>query len=347
MSAPQTMTDTPSTEYLYAYTDGSGTLEHRAAGAGVVVVSGPGDDDADVVVECARHLGPGTNNHAELCAALCALDVTAGAPWCTRPLIVRTDSNYVIGAATRREEPHEHTVNGAVIGRVRRALRERTALGHRIEFEWVRGHATKKSATSDEARAKRRWNHRADALAKHGRLHATPELFARTAVVVGRVVVRENLRELAEAHRGGVEIAPGAGRLRELDRGLLVEHGGLMREAFSQGVDMELLVACGREVGRLADRAEGAHTRSVLVLSAVCSLAQARAFDEAQGIALAALRRPGLTPACRLELGALMEGFVCVATRTPDADACSEPLAEGPAAPALPNDTAPEGSVSP
>lgn len=336
----------PSTPlHLYAYADGSGTVEHRAAGAGVVVVQGPRDDDADVVIECARHLGPGTSNHGELCAILCALDVTNTPPWNTMPLVVRSDSSYVIGAATRREEPHEHTTNGPLIARVRRLLRDRTALGHRIEFEWVRGHAKKNDKAPPEERAKRKWNHRADALAKYGRLHDTPELLARRALVVSRVVVRENLRMLADAHREGAEIAPGAGRLAARDASLLAEHQSLMREAFAEGIDLELLAVCGREVGRLAERAEGAHARSALVLSAVCSLAHTRAFVEARDLALAALRRPGLTPDCRKELDALMEGFVCVTPRLAEGDAPADALDPHPLA-ATGCDTT-EGTVSP
>lgn len=323
------------TIHLYAYADGSGTVEHRAAGAGVVVVRGPLDDESDVVIECARHLGPGTNNHAELCAVLCALDVTGAPPWSSYPLVVRTDSRYVIEALTRPEEPHERTINGPVIARARWMLRERASLGRHVEFEWIEGHAKKNPTAPPEERAKRTWNHRADSLAKHARLQDTPELLARRAGVVARTALRDMLTHLADCHRAGRSLATTEGKLTEADRALLAEHADAMRHAMQAGALPPTLADAGRTIVTLAQRAVGPHARSALALSAVCALAGDRAFDEARTAALAFLQSPGLTHAGRLELDALMEGFERLYLRdlAREERRAAGLLAEGPADP--------------
>ena len=114
---------------LVVYTDGSGTVAHLPCGAGVVVY------DGDVVMlEASRHLGLGTNNHAELSAVRVALAITE--PWRDRPLVIRSDSLYTIGALTAPCAPDEWRPNARLIGIIRRAL-----VGRVVSFEHVRGHA--------------------------------------------------------------------------------------------------------------------------------------------------------------------------------------------------------------
>lgn len=133
---------------LAAYTDGSGTVAALPCGGGVVLFDG-----GRVVAEAARHFGKGTNNVAELKAVGVALEITADAG---RPLVVRTDSMYVIGALTG-DRPHPLAANVALIEELRALLR-----GRDVRFEHVRGHAGV-------------WaNERADELANRGRLRPHP-----------------------------------------------------------------------------------------------------------------------------------------------------------------------------
>jgi ribonuclease HI len=116
---------------LVAYTDGSGTRSHLPSGAGVVVFEG------DVaVLEASRHLGNGTNNHAELSAIRVALAITNTPEWRARQLIVRSDSMYAIGALTAPEAPREGAANERLITIVRSMLD-----GRRVTFEHVKGHS--------------------------------------------------------------------------------------------------------------------------------------------------------------------------------------------------------------
>lgn len=116
---------------LIAYTDGSGTRAHLPSGAGVVIYDG----DAPIL-EASRHLGLGTNNHAELSAVRVALAITDAPEHRARPLIVRSDSEYTIGALTSRWEPREGAANARLIAIIRKALRTRA-----VTFEHVKGHA--------------------------------------------------------------------------------------------------------------------------------------------------------------------------------------------------------------
>jgi len=111
---------------LVAYTDGSGTLAETPSGAGVVVYDGD-----EVVLEAARHLGNGTNNHAEISAVRVALWVTRESG---RPLVVRTDSTYTIDALVGAE-PHRLANNAALIRATRKAM-----AGRQVVFQHVRGH---------------------------------------------------------------------------------------------------------------------------------------------------------------------------------------------------------------
>jgi ribonuclease HI len=114
---------------LVAYTDGSGTVAHRPAGAGVVVY-----DDGVAVLEASRALGLGTNNHAELSAIRVALALTD--EWRARTLTIRTDSEYCIGVLTDPRGPQRGQRNGRLIHLIRLAME-----GREIVFEWVKGHA--------------------------------------------------------------------------------------------------------------------------------------------------------------------------------------------------------------
>ena len=131
---------------LFAYTDGSGTVASLPCGAGVVVYDG-----AEVILEAARHLGPGTNNHAEVSAVRIALAITAPL---ARPLVVRSDSLYTINALVGRP-PDEGATNARLILATRRLM-----LGRVVAFEHVRGHVGLAG------------NERADELATLGRLRA-------------------------------------------------------------------------------------------------------------------------------------------------------------------------------
>lgn len=147
-AAHRTQAAEPLPGALIAYTDGSGTTAEKPCGAGVVIYDG-----ADVVLEASRHLGPGTNNHAEVSAVRVALHITAppaGVP--ARPLIVRSDSLYTINALVGHP-PHRDATNARVILATRRLM-----LGRVVAFEHVRGHAGLAG------------NERADELATLGRL---------------------------------------------------------------------------------------------------------------------------------------------------------------------------------
>jgi ribonuclease HI len=124
---------------LVAYTDGSGTRAHLVCGAGVVIVDGRPETVSAwegvegvtwlgggvVVLEVSRHLGLGTNNHAELCAAGLALGATDTPDWHALPLEIRTDSTYVEGCLTAPSDPEPHRPNARVIVAARRRMRER------------------------------------------------------------------------------------------------------------------------------------------------------------------------------------------------------------------------------
>lgn len=116
---------------LVAYTDGSGTVAERPCGAGVCVYRG-----AEVILEASRHLGLGTNNHAELSAIRVALAITDAPELRELELVIRSDSEYAIGAVTRASETEAHRPNARLISLVRRAMR-----GRRVRVEWVRGHS--------------------------------------------------------------------------------------------------------------------------------------------------------------------------------------------------------------
>lgn len=127
---PETLPPAPPPP-LVAYTDGSGTVAHLPCGAGVVVFDGD-----EVVLEASRHLGNGTNNHAELSAIRVALAITNTPEWRGRHLIVRSDSMYAIGAVTAPRGPLATAANAQLIYEVRKLLG-----GRLVTFEHVKGHS--------------------------------------------------------------------------------------------------------------------------------------------------------------------------------------------------------------
>ena len=156
---------------LVAYTDGSGTTADKVCGAGVVVYRG-----GEVILEASRHLGPGTNNHAELSAIRVALAITDATGLRDRDLVIRSDSEYAIWCATSSAEPSPSAKNAKLIALVRAAMR-----GRRVRVEWVKGHA------GDPG------NERADALAGLARLRCTG---ATEHMLVDRDGVARNARAL-------------------------------------------------------------------------------------------------------------------------------------------------------
>jgi len=116
---------------LVAYTDGSGTRAHLPAGAGVVVFDGE-----DIVFEASRHLGLGSNNHAELSAIGIAIYVSTFDPFASRALLIRTDSEYALNMLRRSGTLKPHRPNAHLITYIRKMLRNRD-----VTFEHVRGHA--------------------------------------------------------------------------------------------------------------------------------------------------------------------------------------------------------------
>ena len=86
------------------------------------------------ILEASRHLGLGTNNHAELSAVRVALAITES--YRDRLLVVRTDSQYTIGALTAPADPEPWAANAKLLGLVRRAM-----VGRAVQFEHVKGHA--------------------------------------------------------------------------------------------------------------------------------------------------------------------------------------------------------------
>lgn len=120
---------------LLAYTDGSGTVAHLPCGVGVAVYDLV-DGVYVSVLESSRHLGLGTNNHAEVSAVRVALAITDTHDLRDRPLVIRTDSMYAIGSLTAPDAPEQHRPNARLIAIVRRMMISRT-----VRFEHVRGHA--------------------------------------------------------------------------------------------------------------------------------------------------------------------------------------------------------------
>lgn len=127
-----------------AYTDGSGTIATKPSGCGVVIYDGD-----QVILEASRHLGLGSNNHAEVSAVRVALWLTRDMG---RPLHVVADSDYAIKALTKEWDPWPTQPNAKLITLTREAM-----AGRVVTFEHVPGHEGIVG------------NERADALASIGR----------------------------------------------------------------------------------------------------------------------------------------------------------------------------------
>lgn len=112
---------------LVAYTDGSGTIATKPSGCGVVICDGD-----EVILEASRHLGLGSNNHAEVSAVRVALWLTRDMG---RPLHVRADSDYAIKALTKEWDPWPTQPNARLITLTREAM-----VGRVVTFEHVPGH---------------------------------------------------------------------------------------------------------------------------------------------------------------------------------------------------------------
>ena len=148
------------TRPVVAYTDGSGTRAHLVSGAGVVIYDGDpvlSDWKDEPIAEASRHLGLGTNNHAELSAVRVALYVTYHSQLRHRPLIIRTDSEYVLKMVNWRGALDPERPNAALVNVIRKMLRPRV-----VTFEYVPGHS------------KIPGNERADELAGIARLRPPP-----------------------------------------------------------------------------------------------------------------------------------------------------------------------------
>ncbi len=114
-------------EEITAYCDGSGTTGDKPAGIGCVIYR---PDEAPLMY--AENIGKGTNNRAELCAVWRALRAT---PDCTQRMLVKTDSEYTIGALTK---DWARNVNAELITNIRTDLDFRRG---NVRFEHVDGHA--------------------------------------------------------------------------------------------------------------------------------------------------------------------------------------------------------------
>lgn len=114
---------------IHAWTDGSGTVAEKPAGAGVVIrYHGPGGR----MIGWGHPLGLGTNNHAELWGIRLALEGITG-PDRVRPVVVHSDSMYAIGAASGKNKVN---ANPDLV----HAIRKLTAQFRALTFQHVHGH---------------------------------------------------------------------------------------------------------------------------------------------------------------------------------------------------------------
>lgn len=114
-----------------AYTDGSGTTAKKSAGVGVALYL-----PKRRPIFIAQNIGLGSNNRAELCAIWAALRAV---PYVHSKILIRSDSEYAIGALTQDWTRNHH---GALIEQIRRDIDLRkTDYRANVRFEHIEGHA--------------------------------------------------------------------------------------------------------------------------------------------------------------------------------------------------------------
>lgn len=111
-----------------AYADGSGSTGDKPAGVGVVLYSDGYTGHQRIF---AQNIGLGTNNRAELCAVWCALRAV---PRLASSILIRTDSEYAIGALTK---DWARNANVDLI----EAIRTDLDLRREVRLEHVDGHS--------------------------------------------------------------------------------------------------------------------------------------------------------------------------------------------------------------
>ncbi len=200
---------------LIAYTDGSGTFGRTPSGAGVALFDG-----GVLVAEASRHLGLGTNNHAEISAIRIALWMTTFEPFTGRPLLIRSDSEYAIHMCSRTGWIDDERPNGRLIRFVRAAM-----VGRAVAFEHVKGHAGELG------------NERADFLAGMGRKRSWKEPVAKRRGEPATVLPERAFGHLLRRTREGAGLTMGAladalgmkvVRLSNIERGLEAPPSALM-----------------------------------------------------------------------------------------------------------------------
>lgn len=110
-----------------AFCDGSGNTSDKVAGIGCVIYR---PEESPLLF--AENIGLGSNNRAELCAAWRALRAM---PDTTQKILIRTDSEYTIGALTK---DWARNANAELITNMRRDLEYRR---DNVRFEHVDGHS--------------------------------------------------------------------------------------------------------------------------------------------------------------------------------------------------------------
>jgi len=155
---------------LTIYTDGACSGNPGPAGAGMIVLARIASGSEQLIASRSKSLGRGTNQIAELEGALLALDfVLEHSENCiewsdrTMPVTVRCDSKYVVsginewmsGWIAKGWRSSSGTVANLELWKAinEKLARIRVSRGQRIDFQWVKGHA------SDA------WNNRVDEIA--------------------------------------------------------------------------------------------------------------------------------------------------------------------------------------
>jgi len=139
------------------YCDGSGTIDSKPAGIGVVVLQAyPMMAPPKLIHE---GCGLGTNNHAEVSAIRRGLQEV---PDLYQPVIIRSDSEWALGAVNPKNNWNVQK-NVQLVQQVRADLRMR----EKVFLEHIKGH---QPLSSKEGL----WNNVADVLARAGRLGEAP-----------------------------------------------------------------------------------------------------------------------------------------------------------------------------